>query len=275
MTTDRTIESLINEFNLIGGWEDRYAHIIAMGKALAPYPEEFRTDDYKVQGCTSQLWLYPTFEDGKLKFAADSDAIIVKGLVGMLMRIYNNRTPQEILAVAPDFVNKLELNTHLSPSRANGLASMLRDIMRYAIAYNTSAEGSDANAKTEAPTPSRSEPASSTPADKATGASDGNTAGLRDSVIDALHTVFDPEIPIDIYELGLIYEVQVNGAGFVNILMTLTTPNCPSAQSLPIEVEDVTRAIPGVSGVEVEITFDPPWDRTMMSEAALFSMGLF
>lgn len=274
MTTERTIEKLIEEFNIIGGWEDRYAHIISMGRMLKPYPEEFRTEEFKVQGCTSQLWLYPRFVEGKLQFDADSDAVIVKGLVAMLLRIYNNRSPKEILAVAPDFVNKLELNNHLSPSRANGLASMMRDIMRYAVAYSSAAEEYEAAHAAEQ---ASADNATATAGDQSstTSAGQADVGGLRDKVIDALHTVFDPEIPIDIYELGLIYEVRVSPAGAVHILMTLTTPNCPSAQSLPVEVDEVTRAVPGVTSVEVEITFDPPWDRTMMSEAALFSMGLF
>ena len=98
---------------------------------------------------------------------------------------------------------------------------------------------------------------------------------LRDRVITAIRTVYDPEIPVDIYELGLIYEVRITDGSSVNVVMTLTTPNCPSAQSLPAEVERVAREVEGVSVVHLEITFDPPWDKTMMSEAALFSIGLF
>ena len=98
---------------------------------------------------------------------------------------------------------------------------------------------------------------------------------MRDAVIAEIKKVFDPEIPIDVYELGLIYEVRVDAENNVHIVMTLTTPNCPSAQTLPGEVERAARSVEGVKNVEVEITFDPPWDKTMMSEAALFSIGLF
>ncbi len=98
---------------------------------------------------------------------------------------------------------------------------------------------------------------------------------LRDRVIEALHTIYDPEIPIDIYELGLIYEVVVHDGNAVEVVMTLTTPNCPSAQSLPNEVQRTVAAVEGVGGCDVRITFDPPWDRSMMSEAALFSIGMF
>ncbi|MBS1561326.1 MAG: DUF59 domain-containing protein [Bacteroidetes bacterium] len=98
---------------------------------------------------------------------------------------------------------------------------------------------------------------------------------LRDRVIAQIRTIYDPEIPIDIYELGLIYEVRVIDGDVVHIVMTLTTPNCPSAQTLPSEVEVKTKAVEGVRDATVEITFDPPWDKTMMSEAALFQIGLF
>ncbi len=98
---------------------------------------------------------------------------------------------------------------------------------------------------------------------------------LRDKIIEAMHTVYDPELPMDIYELGLIYEVRTADDGGVLITMTLTTPNCPAAQSLPADVEKAARAVEGVSDVKVQITFDPPWDKSMMSEAALFQMGLF
>lgn len=98
---------------------------------------------------------------------------------------------------------------------------------------------------------------------------------LRDRVIAQIRTIYDPEIPIDIYELGLIYEVRVIDGNTVHVVMTLTTPNCPSAQTLPSEVEVKTKAVDGVKDATVEITFDPPWDKTMMSEAALFQIGLF
>jgi FeS assembly SUF system protein len=97
----------------------------------------------------------------------------------------------------------------------------------------------------------------------------------RDAIIEAIHTIYDPEIPIDIYELGLIYEVRVEDDGAAVVVMTLTTPNCPSAQTLPEEVREKTAAVEGVTSVDVQLTFSPPWDKTMMSEAALFQIGLF
>jgi len=97
---------------------------------------------------------------------------------------------------------------------------------------------------------------------------------LGDAVIETLKTVFDPEIPVNIYELGLIYEVRMDEDYNVNILMTLTSPNCPVAESLPDEVKERVRDIDGIKEVNVEITFEPPWDKDMMSEAAMLELGL-
>jgi len=96
---------------------------------------------------------------------------------------------------------------------------------------------------------------------------------LRSLVIKALHTVYDPEIPVDIYELGLIYDVQVSAAGDVLVRMTLTAPNCPVAGVLPVQVQQRIEAIEGVASAKVELVFDPPWDRSKMSDAAKLSLG--
>ena len=100
----------------------------------------------------------------------------------------------------------------------------------------------------------------------------GNVA-LENSIIDIIKTVYDPEIPVDVYELGLIYEVKLNGDQSVEVEMTLTSPNCPVAESLPKEVEDAIMSVPGVKSAKVNIVFDPPWDQTMMSEEAKLELG--
>lgn len=96
---------------------------------------------------------------------------------------------------------------------------------------------------------------------------------MEDRIIDVLRTVYDPEIPVDIYELGLIYEVKVDENAHAHVLMTLTSPSCPVAESLPLEVEDKVRGLEGIEKGKVELTFDPPWDKDMMSEAALLELG--
>jgi len=97
---------------------------------------------------------------------------------------------------------------------------------------------------------------------------------LRDAIIETVKAIFDPEIPVNIYELGLIYEIKVDNDFNVHILMTLTSPNCPVAESLPAEVKEKVQAIQGLNEVEVKVTFEPPWDKSMMSEEALLELGL-
>jgi FeS assembly SUF system protein len=101
-----------------------------------------------------------------------------------------------------------------------------------------------------------------------------NTLKLKPPIVDVLHTVFDPEIPVNIYELGLIYDVIVDKDGVVGVKMTLTAPACPAAQSLPLEVERKVRDVPGVTDVRVEIVWDPPWDKDKMSDVAKLQLGL-
>ena len=101
-----------------------------------------------------------------------------------------------------------------------------------------------------------------------------NTQEIRDQVVDAIRTVFDPEIPVNIHELGLIYDVRVDPSGEVGIRMTLTSPHCPSAASLPMEVETKARAVPGVTAAKVEVVWDPPWDPSQMSDAARLQLGM-
>ncbi len=103
---------------------------------------------------------------------------------------------------------------------------------------------------------------------------DEQMQSLGEQAVDVLRTIFDPEIPVDIYELGLIYDVQVSEDDDIHILMTLTSPNCPVAETLPVEVQEKVRSLPDAKEVEVEITFDPPWTKDMMSEAARLELGM-
>ncbi len=135
-TIAETIHDLAQRMQSFPDWEDRYAEIIAMGRDLAPYPEEYRTEQFKVKGCQSQVWLHPALVDGAIVFDADSDALIVKGLAAMLMKVYSGRTPAEINAHKDDVADALGLHQHLSPNRANGLASMMKQIRLYSLAYS-------------------------------------------------------------------------------------------------------------------------------------------
>ncbi len=126
---------LIEEFEFLDDWMDRYKHIIDLGQQLPPFPEDWMTDEFKVRGCQSQVWLVPEYKGGRLVFHAISDAAIVSGLIAILLKIYSNRTPQEILDTPPEFIEGIGLNDHLSPSRSNGLHAMVQTMFGHAKAH--------------------------------------------------------------------------------------------------------------------------------------------
>ncbi|MEK2688693.1 SufE family protein [Bdellovibrio sp. GT3] len=128
---------IISDFSAFTDWEDRYKKIIEMGKSLPAMPEEFKTEQNIVKGCQSQVWLHAAMtEDGKMNLVGDSDALIVKGLVALLLKVYSGATPNEVLMTPPEFLRALGFEGNLSPSRANGLHSMLKQIKLYATAFD-------------------------------------------------------------------------------------------------------------------------------------------
>ena len=129
-------QALIQEFSQLGNWEDRYKKIIALGKALPEMPEKFKTEEAKVKGCQSQVWLHASLNDqNQIVFQGDSDALLVRGLVALLIQTYNESTPAEILGSKPDFIREMGFEGNLSPSRSNGLFSMLKQIHHFAMAF--------------------------------------------------------------------------------------------------------------------------------------------
>jgi len=130
------IQKLTGEFQRDTDWEARYKRVIEMGKALPEMPSEFRVETFKVKGCQSQVWLHASISaEGRMHLVGDSDAIIVRGLVGCLLSVYNGAKPEEVLATSPAFLSEIGFDTHLSPSRANGLNSMVKQIYLYATAF--------------------------------------------------------------------------------------------------------------------------------------------
>lgn len=129
-------EELIEEFSIFEDWMEKYEYIIDLGKDVDGVNEDDKLEDYLVLGCQSRVWLIPEFEEGKLHFKADSDAIITKGIVGMVVRVLNDSTPKEILDEELFFVDKIGLKEHLSPTRSNGLVSMIKKIKMYALIYS-------------------------------------------------------------------------------------------------------------------------------------------
>ena len=140
MTIKEIQEEIIDEFSMFDDWMDRYQYIIDLGKSLPIIESKFKLDENLIKGCQSKVWLYSKMNDSKINFTADSDAILTKGLVALLLRVFTNQTPKDILAADTIFIDKIGLKEHLSPTRANGLVSMLKQIKLYAIAQqaNTS-----------------------------------------------------------------------------------------------------------------------------------------
>lgn len=132
MTLKETEEAIIEEFSDFDEWLDKYEYIIELGKSLKPFPDDRKTDDRLIKGCQSRVWLDHSVKDGKVEFTADSDAIITKGIISLLIRIYSGRTPEEILRSDFSVVEKIGLRENLSPTRANGLVSMIERIREVA-----------------------------------------------------------------------------------------------------------------------------------------------
>lgn len=137
MTINETQDELIEEFALFGNWMEKYENIIQMAKELPLIDEQYKTDDHLIKGCQSKVWLHADYKDGKVLFTADSDAIITKGLVSMVVRVLSNHTPGEITNAELYFVDKIGLREHLSMTRSNGLLSMIKQMKMYALALQS------------------------------------------------------------------------------------------------------------------------------------------
>lgn len=126
---------IVDEFSMFDDWMGKYEHIIEMGKSLPMIDEKYKTDDRLIKGCQSKVWMHSELKSGKIYFKADSDAIITKGLAAMVIRVLNEHSPDEILDAKMDFVTQIGLKEHLSPTRANGLVNMIKQMKLDALAY--------------------------------------------------------------------------------------------------------------------------------------------
>ena len=233
---------IVDEFSVFTDWMDKYEYLIELGKGMPLIDEKEKTDDHLIRGCQSRVWLSCRKEDGRLHFAADSDAIITKGIISLLLKVYDGQTPEDILAADESFIEKIGLRENLSPTRANGLVSMIQTIKNYAANLR--------EAKSDAP------------------------RDVEADIVSALRNVYDPEIPVNVYDLGLIYEIQAEPDGQVFVKMTLTAPNCPIADDVVAQVREAVADVPGVKDVQVELVFEPEWTTDKMSEEAKLELGL-
>ena len=248
-TLEEAKKAVIEDFSMYDEWLDKYEYLIELGQNLEPYPEENKTDDKLIKGCQSRVWLDSKLEDGKVFFKADSDAIITKGIISLLISVYSGRTPEEIAGDDFGFIGEIGLKENLSPTRANGLVSMIekiKDLATESISKDDVLTAEDAK----------------------------ELAPLYDNVVMALKQVYDPKIPVNIYDLGLIYELIINKKHEAFIKMTFTAPTCPMADEVLAEVKANVSDVPGITACEVELTFEPPWDQSMLSDEARLELGL-
>ena len=139
MNESRTIEAteneIVEEFSLFDSWDDKYEYIIDLGKKLPPLDDQYKKDENRVRGCQSTVWLTADYENGKIFYKADSDAVIVKGLISMLIRVLSGQEPDKIINANLDFIKEIGMMSHLAQTRANGLLAMLKQMKNYALAY--------------------------------------------------------------------------------------------------------------------------------------------
>lgn len=147
MSIEETEQEIIEEFEMFddlsddqAGWMQKYEHIIELGKSLPMIDEKYKTEDKIIKGCQSRVWLNSELKDGKIVFTADSDAIITKGMVALMIRVLSDHTPDEIINAKLDFINKIGLTKHLSPTRSNGLLSMIKQMKMDALAFKVKSE---------------------------------------------------------------------------------------------------------------------------------------
>lgn len=140
MTIDQIQEEIIDEFSIFDDWMDKYQLLIDMGNALPALDEVYKTDQNLIEGCQSRVWLYACYADGIITYQAESDAIIVKGIVSLLVRVLSEHTPDEILDADLRFIEEIGLTEHLSPTRSNGLVAMVKQMRLYALAFKTQAQ---------------------------------------------------------------------------------------------------------------------------------------
>ena len=137
MTIQDIQNDIIDEFSMFDDWEERYQYMIDLGKTLPLIDDQYKTEDNLIKGCQSKVWVHAELKDDTIVFTADSDAIITKGIIAILIRVFSNQHPSAIIEADTGFIDQIGLKEHLSPTRANGLVSMIKQLKLYAIAYQT------------------------------------------------------------------------------------------------------------------------------------------
>jgi len=142
MTLNEIQDQIIDEFSAFGDWMERYEYLIDIGRTLPPFNVAHKVPDFLIEGCQSKVWLYPSLENGVITYTADSDALITRGIVALLVRVFSGRTPDEIIGADMYFIDRIGLRQNLSPTRSNGLLAMLKQMRLYALAFKSKQEHS-------------------------------------------------------------------------------------------------------------------------------------
>lgn len=145
MKIEEIEDQIVGEFSVFDDWMDKYNHLIEMGKSLEEIDPKNKDQRHLISGCQSRVWLHAAYRDGRVHFTADSDAVITKGLISLMVRVLNNQTPNDILNASLDFIDQVGLKEHLSPTRSNGLNSMIKQMRLYALAFKTKYEAGKEN----------------------------------------------------------------------------------------------------------------------------------
>ncbi|MCK4677350.1 MAG: SufE family protein [Bacteroidales bacterium] len=140
MTIAETQNKIITEFQYFDDWMDKYNYLIELGMSLPVMDDKFKIKSNLISGCQSRVWLHASYKDGKIRFEADGDAVITKGIISMLIRVFSGQTPDDIINASLDFIDQIGLKEHLSPTRSNGLVSMTKQLKLYALAFKTKNE---------------------------------------------------------------------------------------------------------------------------------------
>lgn len=241
-------DELIEEFSHLTDWSEKYEYIIDLGKELAPLDPKYKNELHIVKGCQSNVWVHAEVNNGRIHLQADSDAIITKGIIALLIRVLSGQRVEDVAGADLYFIDAIGLKSHLSPTRSNGLKNMIQHIRSYARHYMPEIEKAESTLSEEE---------------------------KRSRMIEKIKEVYDPEIPVDIWELGLIYKLGINEDGKVNVVMTLTSPACPVAGSLPLEVQEKLLSLDFVKDVELQLVWDPAWSKDLMSEEARMVLDMY
>jgi len=142
MTINEVQDQIIDEFSVFSDWMEKYEYLIDLGRTLAPFDNSHKVPDFLIEGCQSKVWLYPSFSNGIITYTADSDALITRGIVALLVRVFSGRTPDEIINADIYFIDRIGLRQNLSPTRSNGLLSMMKQMRLYALAFKSKQEQS-------------------------------------------------------------------------------------------------------------------------------------